>query len=494
MVSRGRFSVDFFGRFFQGETKHMKRLLAAAFLMTAQFAFCQVDVTSVSGSVNDPTGAAVPAASVEVANTATNRKYTAETNGKGEYSVPALRAGIYRVSVTKQGFKKETIDNVALIVGVPATVNVSLQVGQTSETVEVTAGASIVQAETADVSTSLTGRQLTDLPFATRNAIELLVDAPGTATPTNPRSSTFNGLPKGAINVTIDGMNTQDNYLKSSDGYFSYIFPSIDALQEVTLETSAAGVDSTSQGGAQVKFVTKSGTNQFHGGVFWQDRNTYFNANYYFNNNQGLPRDILKLNQFGGHVGGPIIKNKVFFFVNVENTRLPGSQSFARTYLTPSASSGIYSYVDTAGAMHNINLLALGSQAGYYSAPDPILAKTFAAAQSLGAAGSVKPNTSSGDYNTLTTTYQPVGLTNNKFYTTRFDYNITQKHQVSVVWNYDGYASVPDILNSDVPIYPGAGRPSLRPASPARPAAVSTEPSRCARFSRRTSPMNFAAV
>jgi hypothetical protein len=318
---------------------------------------------------------------VEVVNTATNGKYTTVTNEKGEYSVPALPAGVYRVSVTKTGFKTETIANAALIVGVPATVNVSLQVGQTSETVEVTAGASIVQAETADVSTNLTGRQLTDLPFATRNAIELLVDAPGTATPTNPRSSTINGLPKGALNVTIDGMNTQDNYGKSSDGYFSYIFPSIDALEEVTLETSAAGVDSTSQGGAQIKFVTKSGTNQFHGGVFWQDRNTYFNANYYFNNNQGLPRDILKLNQFGGHVGGPIIKNKVFFFVNAENTRLPGSQSFTRTYLTPSASSGIYSYVDTTGAMHNINLLALGSQAGYYSAPDPILAKTFAAAR-----------------------------------------------------------------------------------------------------------------
>jgi hypothetical protein len=429
----------------------------AALLLAAPYAFGQVDVTSISGTVKDPSGAAVPGASVDVVNAATNAKYAAMSSEKGEFAIPALPAGAYKVSVTKAGFKTENVDNLVLQVGVPANVTINLQVGQTSESVEVTAGATLVQAETADVSTNITGRQLTDLPFATRNAIELLVDAPGTSTPTNPRSSTFNGLPKGAINVTIDGMNTQDNYLKSNDGYFSYIFPSIDALEEVTLETSAAGVDSTSQGGAQVKFVTKSGTNKFHGGLFWQGRNTYFNANYYYNNNQGLPRDVLKLNQFGGHVGGPIIKNKLFFFVNAETLRLPGSQSFTRTYLTPSAASGIYTYVDNKGVTQNVNLLALGAQAGYYSTADPILAKTFAAANMLGAAGSVKPNTATGDYNTLTTTYQPVGLSNNKYYTARFDYNVTQKHQLSFVYNYDGYSSIPDILNSDVPIYPGTG-------------------------------------
>jgi hypothetical protein len=434
----------------------MKRVLLAAFLAVAPFAFGQVDISSISGIVKDPSSAAVPGATVDVISAATNSKNTVTTSDRGEFAVPALPPGAYHVNVTKVGFKAESV-SVTLIVGVPASVNIDLQVGATTETIQVTAGATLVQAETADVSTNLTGRQLTDLPFATRNAIELLVDAPGTSTPTNPRSSTFNGLPKGAINVTIDGMNTQDNYLKSNDGYFSYIFPSIDALEEVTLETSAAGVDSTSQGGAQVKFVTKSGTNQFHGGVFWQGRNTYFNANYYFNNNQGLPRDILKLNQFGGHVGGPIIRNKLFFFVNAESLRLPGSQSFTRTYLTPSASNGIFTYVDTKGNTQNINLLALGSQAGYYSAADPVLAKTFAAANMLGAAGSVKNNTSSGDYNTLTTTYQPVGLSDNKYYTVRLDYNITSKHQLSFVWNYDDYSSIPDILNSDVPIYPGTG-------------------------------------
>ena len=150
----------------------------------------------------------------------------------------------------------------------------------------------------------MSGRQILDLPFATRNSVELLVNVPGTQTITTPRSSSINGLPKGALNVTIDGMNTQDNMLKSSDGFFSYVYTPVDAVDEITLSTSAAGADSTSQGAAQIKFVTRSGTNSFHGGVFWQVRNTDLDANYYFNNQIGTPRDIIKLNQGGFHVGG----------------------------------------------------------------------------------------------------------------------------------------------------------------------------------------------
>lgn len=441
----------------------MKRVLAAL-LFTAAMAFAQVDVTSVSGQVTDPTGAAVPGATISVVSVATGAKLSATTSDRGEYIVPALPAGAYKVSVTKPGFKTESVENVALIVGVPGTVNVKLTVGQTTETVEVMAGAEIVQTATADVNTNLTGRQLTDLPFATRNAIELLVDAPGTQTPTNPRSSTVNGMPKGALNITIDGMNTQDNNLKSSDGYFSYIMPSVDALEEVTLTTSAAGVDSTSQGGAQIKFVTRSGTNALHGGGFWQNRNTDFNANYYFNNAVGLPRDIVKLNQYGGHVGGPIIKNKLFFFGNVELYRFPGTNLYTRNYLTPSASSGIYTYKDSTGAVRNVNLLQLaGASAApagtraYSSTADPILAKTYAAMQTLGAGGIVKNNQSANDYNTLTTSYQPTGNDQRNFYTGRLDYNVTSKHTLSFVYNYDKYVSIPDFLNGIVPIFPGSG-------------------------------------
>ena len=443
----------------------MRGYLFAALLFVAPIAYCQVDVTSVSGIVKDPTGASVPGATIEVTSIATNQVYKASSSDKGEYTVPALAAGTYRMSVTKIGFKAEKVLNVELIVGVPANVDITLQVGQTTDTVEVTAAGTVLQTETADVSTNISGRQLTELPFATRNAIELLVDAPGTSTPSTPRSSTINGMPKGAINITIDGMNTQDNNLKSSDGYFSYIYPSVDALEEVTMQTSGAGVDSTAQGGAQIKFVTRSGTNHWHGGAFWQNRNTDFNANYFFNNQVGLPRDIVKLNQAGGHIGGPIIKNKVFFFANAEFYRFPGTNLYNRTYLTPTAASGVFTYADTSGTLHKVNLLALaaanpapaGTRA-YPTTVDPILAKTYALEASLASAGGiVKPNTSSNDYNTNTVSYQPNGTDSRNFYTTRFDYNITQKHQLSFVYNFDGYTSVPDFLNNVVPDFPGSG-------------------------------------
>jgi hypothetical protein len=440
--------------------------LLVGLMLTAAISLAQVNVTSVSGQVTDPTGAAVPAADVIVLQVATGQATKTVTNEKGEYAVPALPSGDYRVTVSKSGFKVATIPNVSLIVGVAGTVNVKLEIGQATETVEVQAGAEIVQAATADVSTNITGRQLTDLPFATRNAVELLVNAPGTSTPTNPRSSTVNGLPKGALNLTIDGMNTQDNNLKSSDGYFSYIYPSIDALEEVTMTTSAAGVDSTSQGGAQIKFVTKSGTNQFHGGGFWYDRNTFFNANYFYNNQTGLPRDIVKLNQEGGHIGGPIKKNKLFFFGNAEIYRFPGTNLYSRNYLSPSAASGIFSYADAGGATHQVNLLNLAAAANaslpagtrpFATTADPLLAKTYAQMNTLAQNGRLFNNIANGDYNTNTVQYQPNGTDSRDFYTFRLDYNVTEKHQLSFVYNFDKYVSIPDFLNGIVPDFPGSG-------------------------------------
>src|SRR5262249_41091327 len=156
------------------------------------------------------------------------------------------------------------------------------------------------------------------LPFTSRNALELIATQAGTQTGGTVRNSYINGLPWSAINITTDGINTQDNYYKSGDGFFSTIPVRTDSMDEVTLTTSAAGVDSLAQGAAQIKFVTKGGTNDYHGGAFWQHRNTALNANYYFNNINGSPRDKLILNNGGVHVGGPVWRNKLFFFTNYE--------------------------------------------------------------------------------------------------------------------------------------------------------------------------------
>ncbi len=211
-------------------------------------------------------------------------------------------------------------------------------------------------------------------------------------------------MPKGAINVTIDGMNTQDNNLKSSDGYFSYIYPSVDALEEVTMQTSGAGVDSTAQGGAQIKFVTRSGTNHWHGGGFWQVRNTDFDANYFFNQQVGLPRDIVKLNQAGGHIGGPIIKNKLFFFGNAEFYRYPGTNMYTpRLPHAQRCQRRLLAHADTSAkytpwiSSLSPRLTQRLPEPELIPPPvDPLFAKTFALQNSLATAGGiVKPNTAS---------------------------------------------------------------------------------------------------
>jgi hypothetical protein len=414
----------------------------------------------------DPTGAAVPAAEITATNMDTGAVAKTTTGERGEFTLPSLLAAHYRVSGTKAGFKMQTSTGVEVNAGVTSTVNLKLEIGQATETVEVSAGAEMVQAASASLSSTLTTRQVVDLPFATRNAVELIVTQAGAQTPTNPRSSSINGLPKGAINITIDGQNTQDNNLKSSDGFFSYIMPSVDAIEEVTLTTSAGGVDSTSQGGAQIKFVTKGGTNQFHGGSFYQARNTFFDANYYYNNQTGLPRDIIKLRQLGGHLGGPIKKDKLFFFGNYEMFRSPGTKAYSRTVLTPSAQAGNYTYVDSANISHTINMYQVAQAANaslpasvrpYATTPDPTLAATYSTIAKLTSGGNLKDNVASGDYNTNSYNYSPNGNDARDFYTFRLDYNITSKHQLSLVYNYDKYVSVPDFLNNVVPIYAGTG-------------------------------------
>src|ERR1039457_4854113 len=263
----------------------MKKLAVMASFF-ASLVFSQVSSSRLDGAVTDPSGAAVPGAEVTVTNLATDQIFRTTTDEHGEWALPSMAAATYKIAASKSGFRVGLILGIEVNAGVPATVNIKLEVGAATETVEVIGGTDIVQTSSAAVSSTIGGRQIFELPFATRNAVELLVTQPGVQTPTNPRSSSVNGLPRGALNVTIDGMNTQDNMLKSSDGFFSYIMPSVDSLEEVTLETSAAGVDSTSQGGAQIKFVTRSGTNQWHGGVFWQRRQTGWNANNITNNHQ----------------------------------------------------------------------------------------------------------------------------------------------------------------------------------------------------------------
>jgi len=367
-------------------------ILALTSLMSLT-AFGQVS-SSISGVVHDPNGEVISGATVIVKNTATGAEFRTTSSGSGVYTVPSLGSGTYIVTVSAPGFKQAVARDVKLDIGVPATVNVTLEVGAASESVVVQGGGEIVQTQTANIATTLQVKQITNLPLISRNASDFITMLPGVNTPTTARSSTINGLPQRALNITIDGINVQDNFNKAADGFYSRVDARLDAIEEVTISTATPGAESSAQGAIQIKYVTRQGSNQFHGSVYEYHRNPSLNANYWFNNRDqapvhketGLicgtpqqpfdgekrkaPRDRILFNQFGFRVGGPIIlpkrlfgplgfdgQNKAFFFVNYEEFRFPSQVSRQRTILSPDAQKGIFRY-----GSRQVDLLALAAK------------------------------------------------------------------------------------------------------------------------------------
>ena len=447
------------------------RLFSAGVILAA-FAFAasaQVTTTArMDGVVTDAQGAVVPGAQVVVTQTATSQTFHATADDKGYWVLPSLQTGTYKVTVTHPGFKIATNDNVVIDAGVPATVNMSLAVGAATEMVEVTAGATIVQTDSATVSSTLQGRQVNDLPFTSHNVTELIASQPGTQNSDGVRYATINGLPQTTINITIDGINVQDNATKSNpDGLFNAVQPRTQAIEEMTMSTAAVGADSSGEGAVQIKFVTKGGTNLFHGGLYETNRNSAFEACAFFNCLQGTGKDRINLNEYGFTIGGPVLKNKLFFFESFEFFDLPQSFPETGTWLTPTAASGVFTY-GVGGAAKTVNLFSLAAQenpslpAGTRAFPtsgDPTLAKTYALINQLTSAGGtlVSRIATNADYNRNNFTWGTKAVNNRKFQAARIDYNITEKHHFNFVWNYQVNDRTPDGLNLEYAILPGTG-------------------------------------
>jgi hypothetical protein len=338
--------------------------------------------------------------------------------------------------------------------------------------VVVQGGAEVLQTQSASISTSITGRQITDLPFTSRNVTDLLLYLPGTTTPGRPRSSSFNGLPQGAINMTLDGVSIQDNGARNGDGFYTNIYPRVDAVEEVTLSTATPGAESAGEGAIQIKMVTRQGTNEYHGSLYEYHRNKALDANYWFNNRNFKPgpnddpltfkadRDLMILNQFGGSFGGPIKipklydgHDKAFFFVNYEQFRLATSQAQSRTILSPLAQQGIFQYNTTSGPQQ-VNLLALAVGKGFTSTIDPTIGKLLADIRSAASTrGGIQP---SSDPNLQNYSFSPSeGGEIRIFPTIRLDFNLSSKHHLEEIWNIQSHHTLVDFLNNGAPAFPG---------------------------------------
>jgi hypothetical protein len=460
--------------------KTILRLIASMFIAVAAchvVAHGQVSSTApLSGSVVDPVGAVIPDATVEIKNNATNAVFKTTTARNGTFTVPALATGTYTVTVTASGFKQAVLQGVKLDAATPASVHVTLEVGAPTEVILVQGGGEVLQTQSATISTTITGREITELPFTSRDGLDLVLFLPGTTTPGRPRTSTINGLPKSALNITMDGLNVQDNNSKATDGFFTFIRPRIDAVEEVTVSTTTPGADSSAEGAVQVKFVTRRGDNEIRGSVFEYHRNPSLNANYWFNNRDlppdprtgKAPRDRVLLNQFGFRVGGPIMlpklfdgRDRAFFFVNYEQFRLPDQVTRNRTVLSPQAQQGIFRYrflENNVWTYRQVNLLELAGGGGQVSTIDPTIGKLLAdIRQATTKAGRVEviedPNLSN-DPNLQRYTFTNSSFSDRHFPTIRFDFNLTSKHQLESIYNYQEFDATSDFLNGVDPAFP----------------------------------------
>ena len=451
--------------------------------------------SSLNGTVADQSGGVIPGAEVTVKNDATGAVATAITAENGTFSIPSLTAGTYTATVDVPNFKQSVIKNIVLLVGVPANVRIVLQVGGSTETVTVVAGAEVVQSSTATISTTMSTSQIAQLPLPTRNALDFLVYLPGANTTGSARDTLFMGLPDAAINITVDGINTQDQYLKSSDGFYTLVTARPDAIQEVTVSTAAAGAESAGAGAVQIKFITRSGTNDYNGSLYWYHRNPWLNSNYWFYNrdaapvyqgggpgkgqpctpeqmanefdNCKAPRNRVLLNQAGGRLGGPITipglfsgKDRAFFFLNLETYRMPDGRIRTNTIYAPAVEAGNYVYLyKKSGQPDQVlatNLLTLAQSKGYTSTMDPTVQKLLADIRSsTEGAGAIKsyPEVSNPMYQEFT--WASKGMETRNYITTRFDFNVTSRHRVEGSFNGETRRRDPDYLNSQGWRYPG---------------------------------------
>ena len=457
--------------------------------LTSFGAYAQTSTAPISGVATDQTGAVIGGAKVTVKNDATGAEFFATTGTNGSYTVPALNAGSYTVTVEAKGFKKVVVQGVNIDAGVPATANVTLEVGAASESVVVQGGGEIMQTQSANISTTLSTTQIAQLPLQSRNTIYFLTLLPGVSSSAtaSPRNSTINGLPSSAYNITIDGLNTQDNLNKNGDGFFSYIAPSVDSIQEVTLSTATPGAESGGQGAIQIKFTTRQGSNKLDGSLYYYHRNTALNSNYWFTNRdtRGLdvasgqlcqhfntptgrafdpevckaPKAKALFHQYGGRVGGPIRlpklfdgRDRAFFFLNYEEFRQPSEVSRQRTILSTAAQAGTYTYV-AGGVTRTVNLLDVARATGNVAAIDPVVGKLLADIRnSTTNTGGV---TNLSDPNIQQFTFANGSSGKRYLPTTRFDFNLTSKHTLSNTYNYHSYKNYPDALNSVDSAFPG---------------------------------------
>ncbi len=360
-----------------------------ALVVFALSAFPQAS-TSLRGTVSDPQGAVIPEAAVTLQNLDNGASRQTVTNGTGEYTFPQLPPGNYQVRVEKPGFSTVTKTGVTLRVNTPATFDLRLEVGKSEEVVSVMAEVPPINTEDASVGNAFSERQVRQLPLQTRNVVELLSLQPGVTT-----NGEVLGARRDQNNITLDGVDVNDNQnaglvtqnsttgntyqgvngngANVNSGFNSVLPIPLDSVQEFRVTVGGEGANEGRSSGGQVVLVTKSGTNQMHGSAYEFNRNTATSANTWFNNESGVPVQQLVRNQFGASIGGPIKRDRIFYFVNWEQRIDASSVAQVRAVPSESLKQGYLKVQLTDGSVQTLtprevalaDPLGIGVNAGY---------------------------------------------------------------------------------------------------------------------------------
>ena len=337
-------------------------LLCACFSIPA---FSQ-SLTSLNGSVIDPTGAAVPGVSISITNTDNNDRRETESDSSGAYSFPGLAPGPYKLLAKKSGFADVSVQKLRLLVSNPSTLNLTFQnVGAVAQTIEVSAEGIQMNTNDATLGTAFGTKPITQLPFEGRRADRILSLQPGISNIGDSdtvnggsnvgtdRGGVVNGGRSDQTNLTLDGVDI--NNQQTREPFNGALRVTLDSVQEFRVTTTNANADSSRGSGAQITLITRSGTNQLHGAAYEYVRNKVFNANTFFNNStvdaqgKGLATPKLNRNTFGARLGGPIKRDKLFYFFNWEGQQDRLEQSVIRTVPRENIRNGNIDYLSVGG-------------------------------------------------------------------------------------------------------------------------------------------------
>jgi len=431
----------------------MKRiaLLFAAFvlLVIPSAVFAQTGTSSVRGTVTDPQGNAVPAATVTLSNAERSISRTQKTGAEGTYVFTGVPPNDYLIEVEVKGFKKVHLSNIHALVDTPTTVDVQLEVGSISETVMVNSGAEApLNTTDATLGNTFESKRITELPLNARNVVGLLSLQPGVT-----RGGSVNGGRSDQANITLDGVDVNEQQrgldVVTGEAFASVLRVTPDSVQEFRVVTTNPNAEQGRSSGAQVSLVTKSGTNDWHGLLYEYHRNTVTSANDFFNNAANVPRPQLLRNIFGGTAGGPIKRDKAFFFFSYEGFREATATSVVRTVpLADSIGRGIVRYKTASGASDascpagtpsGYRCLTPAQISAFYTTANGINPLTNLSAFNTLQAAALKyrsNDTTTGDLiNTGGFRFNATTPTTYDTFTSKFDFNLTDRQALFVRLN-----------------------------------------------------------